>query len=151
MLEVGAVAPDQEIQTHSGFKGQLSHFWKDGPLILFFYPKDNTSICTKEACLLQSQLPKFGEYQAGVLGSSTDSIASHKAFAEGNQIHFPLVADGGGHLARAYLAFRGLLRVSKRVTYVIGPHGLILGRVHHEFSVQPHLEMIQNTLDGVKG
>lgn len=148
MLELGAQAPDMQVQTHLGYAGPLAHFWQKGPLILFFYPKDHTPICTKEACLLQSELAAFDEFDASILGSSTDTLDSHRSFAETQHLSFPLIADKSAILARRYQAFRRLLRVSKRVTYVIGMDGKISGRVHHEFSIQPHLEMIRQTLHG---
>lgn len=150
MLELGTTAPDLEIHAHSGFKGPLSHFWEHGPLVLFFYPKDDTHICTKEACMLQSQMGLFGEFGAQVVGSSTDSIASHQRFAEKHQLQFPLIDDQKGKLARQYQVFRKIFRISKRVSYVIGQTGKIEGRVHHEFSLQPHLDMIQETLERIK-
>lgn len=147
MLELGSPAPDVTVRTHLEFEGPLRTFWKNGPLVLFFYPKDNTSICTKEACILQSHLEAFQSVDATVLGSSTDSLDSHRSFAKSQNLSFPLIVDEKAALAREYDAFRTLLRVSKRVTYVIDPNGIIAGRVHHEFSVQPHLEMIRETLN----
>lgn len=146
MLTVGTAAPDIEIQTHTGYQGPLSHFWQNGPLILFFYPKDQTSICTKQACMMQDNLGEFATFEAEVLGASTDGKASHQAFAEAQGFQFPLIIDKGGQLAKRYQAFRGLLRVSKRMTYVIDQAGIITGCVHHEFSVRPHLEMIRKVL-----
>jgi len=146
MLELGSAAPDMTIRTHLGYEGSMRTFWQDGPLILFFYPKDNTPICTKEACVFQSQLSGFGDLGAQVLGSSTDSLESHRSFANSQNLSFPLIVDEKAALAKKYDAFRSLLRVSKRVTYVIDANGTIVGRVHHEFSVQPHLEMIRQTL-----
>lgn len=149
MLELGTTAPDVSVRTHAGYDGPLSHFWEQGPLILFFYPKNNTHICTKEVCLLQAEYAAFAAFGANVMGSSTDSLASHAEFAEQQNLTFPLVADEKGHLARSFDAFRSLLRVSKRVTYVIGTDGKILGSVHNEFSLQPHLEMIRKVLENL--
>ena len=146
MLNVGESAPNPHIETHLGYQGPLAHFWKDGPLILFFYPKDNTTICTKEACTMQSSLKEFAGFRANVLGSSTDSLESHKAFAAENGLEFPLVADVKGELAKSYKAFRSLFRISKRVTYVINQAGVILGRRGNELSVNAHLDLIRETL-----
>ena len=146
MLEKGVQAPDPDIVTHTGYSGPLSHFWSNGPLILFFYPRDNTSICTKQVCSLQQSFAEFSGFEAGVLGASTGSVASHRGFAEKHALQFPLVADEGGKLARAFGAFRSLIRIAKRVTYVIGQDGAIQGRIHNEFSVPAHLEMVRQVL-----
>ena len=146
MLEIYSKAPDPEIETHDGYTGPLSHYWQDGPLILFFYPKDDTPVCTKQACSMQSSLAEFANAKAKVLGANNGTVEAHKAFAEKNGIEFPLIADHRGELAKAFGAFRSLLRIPKRVTYVIGRQGTILARHHNELRVQPHLEMIEKNL-----
>ncbi len=146
MLKPGTHAPDVEIETHLGYRGPLSHFWRDGPLILFFYPKDNTTICTKQACSLQSSLGEFGSLGANVLGSSTGGVSSHEGFASKHGIAFPLVADEKGKLAKAFEAFRGLIRISKRITYLIDQKGVITASLHNELSVQAHMDMIRKAL-----
>ena len=146
MLPVGVNAPNPEIETHLGYNGPLSHFWQDGPLVLFFYPKDHTRVCTKQACTLQASVAEFGRLGANVLGSSTGSVNSHLSFAEKNGIDFPLIADERGEVAKLFQAFRPLIRISKRITYVIGKDGKIIGNAHHELSVPPHLGMIRETL-----
>ncbi len=146
MLALGEPAPDAQVTTHLGFEGPLRHFWEKGPLILFFYPKDETSICTRQACTLQTSLGEFSRFGATVLGASTGSVESKRAFATKHQLAFPLVADVHGHLARTYEAFRTLIRIPKRITYVIGSDGRISGRCHNELSVPAHLEMIQQVL-----
>ena len=150
MLDIGATAPNPEIETHLGYKGSLDHFWKDGPLILFFYPKNDTMICTKQACSLQESIAQFGEIGANVLGSSTANAASHTAYAGRHNISFPLACDERGDLARAFDAFRSLLRISKRITYVIDSNGRIIGNLHNELSVSAHMEMINKALETVK-
>jgi thioredoxin-dependent peroxiredoxin len=146
MLALGTPAPDAQVITHLGFEGPLRHFWERGPLILFFYPKDETSICTRQACTLQTSLSEFSRCGATVLGASTGSLESKRGFAAKHRLDFPLVADVRGQLARDYEAFRTLIRIPKRITYVIGQDGRIVGRCHNELSVPAHLEMIQQVL-----
>jgi peroxiredoxin Q/BCP len=149
MLAIDEIAPDLQVTTHLGFSGPLSEFWREGNLVLFFYPKDNTRVCTKEACSLQSSLADYGKIGAKVVGASLDSIASHQKFAERNGISFPLISDQGGKLAEAYGALRNmiLMKLAKRITYVIGTDGKIKGRCHDEFKVETHLAMISETLN----
>lgn len=151
MLKVGDEAPDEEIRTWPEYEGPISKYWQDGPLILFFYPMDDTPVCTKQACTLRDNVSEFGKFEASVLGSSTGSTRSHRKFAEKHGLAFPLVADKGSRLAKAYKADRFMLPVSKRVTYVIDSGGTIAGVCHDEGSVKKHLEMIQETLVALKG
>ena len=140
MLKAGTPAPDVDITTHTGYHGKISHYWSQGPLILFFYPKDGTTICTKEACSLQESLSVFNTMSATVLGSSTDSVDSHKKFAASQGLEFPLIADTNAAVAKAYESYRSLLRISKRITYVISQEGLIVGSLHSELSASAHVE-----------
>jgi peroxiredoxin Q/BCP len=146
MLSIGAQAPDLEIITHDGYKGPISYYWQNGPLILFFYPKDNTRVCTKQACTLQSSLSEFSRLEGTVVGSSTGSLESHRRFAKKHGLEFPLVVDQRGRLAKLYKAHRPIIGISKRITYVIAA-GKIIGHHHTELSVDPHLAMIRDTLN----
>jgi len=148
MLSIGDKAPDLDIITWPEYRGPISRLWQSGPLILFFYPMDNTPVCTKQACSLRDNLASFAQFDAGVLGSSTGSLKSHEKFAEKQGLSFPLVADKGSKLAKAYGATRFLVPVSKRITYVIGRDGVIKGVCHDETNVSAHLTMIRETLDG---
>ena len=152
MLAIGSQAPDLEIQTHLGFKGPLRALWEEGPLVLFFYPKDDTRICTAQACTLESKLAEFGKIGVNVLGVSLGNLKSKQRFASKHNLNFPLAVDEKGEIVRAFQSMRSLLimNLPKRITYVIGSDGLIKGRVHQEFNVGDHLNMIWNTLDQLK-
>lgn len=149
MLKPGTKAPDIDITTHTGYHGSLSQFWSEKSLILFFYPKDATSVCTKEACTIQSGLSQFNDLSANVLGSSTDTVKSHEKFAADNNLTFPLIADTNGAVAKAFDAYRSLLRISKRITYVIGSDGIIKAAIHNELNANAHfkesLEALKNS------
>jgi peroxiredoxin Q/BCP len=140
MLKIGSAAPEVTITTHTGYHGPLSKFWEDKSLVLFFYPKDATTVCTKEACAIQNGLDQFNELSANVLGSSTDSVKSHEKFAADNSLAYPLIADTNGEVAKAFDAFRSLLKISKRITYVIGTDGKIKAAVHSELSAHAHFD-----------
>ena len=148
MLEIGEKAPDMDIVTWPDYRGPISAQWQSGPLILFFYPMDNTPVCTKQACTLRDNLASFDRFEANVLGSSTGSLKSHEKFAAKHGLGFPLVADKDSKLAKAYGASRFLVPVSKRITYVIGTDGVIKGVCHDETDVGTHLSMIRETLGG---
>ena len=129
-LKAGEMAPtfalpDQDGKTHAlaEYRGQ----W----VLLYFYPKDDTEGCTKEACMIRDDFPRFQDLQAVVLGVSVDSVASHKKFAEKYSLPFTLLADESKEVVRAY----GVLGLKKfmgreyegthRVSFLIDPEGSI--------------------------
>lgn len=147
MLEVGAEAPDLEITTHDGVSGPLSRFWSSGPLILFFYPKNHTMICTRQNCAMQGSYSQFNRLGVNVLGSSEGSLEGHRAFAEAQNLAFPLVVDEDSKLARAFGVFRPLLGVAKRVTFMLDEQGMVVERIHAELSVDAHLKRARDFAD----
>ena len=121
-LAAGAKAPDFTAKDDAGNTVSLSDF-KGKTVVLYFYPKDNTPGCTKEA---QSFRDSYEEYQGKeivVLGVSMDDEASHKAFKEKYGLPFTLVADPDGAITKAYDVEGG--GYAKRVTYIIDSEGTI--------------------------
>ncbi len=117
--------PDQEGKTHalSGYLGK----W----VLLYFYPKDDTPGCTKEACMLRDALPHFTGLSAAVLGVSVDSVESHKKFAEKYGLPFTLLADPEKHVVNLYSVWGEKQMMgktylgTKRTSFLIGPDGVI--------------------------
>jgi peroxiredoxin Q/BCP len=100
-LHIGDTAPDFTAPTQTGEMLALSAL-RGQNVILYFYPKDDTPGCTKEACAFRDAFPQFKGANALVIGVSQDSVASHKKFAEKYQLNFPLVADLDGAICNAY-------------------------------------------------
>lgn len=92
MLEIGSKAPDFTLKDQDGNERTLSEF-KGKKVILYFYPKDNTPGCTKQACAFGELLPQFTERGAVVIGISKDSVASHKKFVDKFSLPFILLSD----------------------------------------------------------
>ena len=99
LIDPGKKAPDFSLRDQSGKTHRLSDY-AGRPVVLFFYPKDNTPGCTKEACAFQDNLPRFKKGQAAVLGISIQDEASKARFAKKYELSFPLLADAD-HIARA--------------------------------------------------
>ena len=93
--------------------------------MLFFYPKDGTSTCTKEACAFRDAYEQFVEAGAVVIGVSADSLKSHRAFAGQHSLPFYLVSDEDGSLRKAFGVPKTLGLFPGRVTYVIGRGGVV--------------------------
>lgn len=91
-LKVGDKAPAFKLKSQDGKTISLSEL-KGKPVVLYFYPKDDTSGCTKEACNFRDEFPKFGKMKAEILGVSADSVESHKKFAEKYKLPFNLLSD----------------------------------------------------------
>lgn len=92
MIEEGKKAPDFKLKNQNGETITLKDF-RGKNVVLYFYPKDNTSGCTKEACNFRDEFPKFKNVDAVILGVSPDSAASHKKFAEKYDLPFNLLSD----------------------------------------------------------
>ncbi len=123
LLQPGTRAPDFEGTNQDGVPIRLRDF-QGKPVVLFFYPEDDTAGCSREACAFRDDTAAFREIGAVVLGVSVQDEASHRTFREKHHLTFDLVADLDKRITRAYNAL-GLFGVAKRVTYVIGPDGTI--------------------------
>ncbi len=103
-IEVGKPAPDFTLPADSGKIIGLSAL-QGRPVILYFYPKDSTSGCTKEACDFRDAMPDFSSLQAQVIGVSRDSTKSHDSFKTKQSLNFPLASDVEGKVCEAYGAW----------------------------------------------
>src|SRR4051812_12561519 len=124
-VQIGDRAPEFSAITQDGGQVKLSDFLGNRALILFFYPHDGTSICTKEACSFRDSYEKFVEAGAQVIGVSGDSEEAHRAFAQQHRLPFPLIADSDGSLRRLFGVPRTLGLFQGRVTYAIDKEGIV--------------------------
>ncbi len=139
LLPVGAEAPDFESVAHDGTRVRLKEL-RGSPVVLYFYPKDETPGCTAEAEAFRDDSSDLQQLGARVLGVSLDTIESHRQFAEGHELNFPLIADAGGVIAGKYgVSTRS--GFAERVTFIIGPDGTI-ARVFPEVRVSGHSDEV---------
>src|SRR5882672_6031832 len=125
MPKVGDKAPDFSVAASNGTTVQLKDYVGKGPIILYFYPKDDTKGCTAEACGIRDTMDEFKGLDATVLGVSFDSVESHKAFIEKYHLPFLLLADTDKKIAKAYGVADDNSKTAKRVTFVINKAGKI--------------------------
>lgn len=130
MIETGGVAPDFELPDQAGMPVRLSGFRGKRAVVLFFYPKDDTSGCTIEACRFRDEIVRFREAGAEVMGISGDSADSHARFAAKFNLPFTLLSDAGGRVRKLYGVKNTLGIIRGRVTFVIDREGV----VRHVFS-----------------
>lgn len=127
-LSVGTAAPDFTLPDQKGLNHRLSQY-RGQWVVLYFYPKDQTFGCTKEACSFQDSSQDFKKLNAVVLGVSVDSVESHDSFAGAQKLDFPLLADTTKEVSRTY----GVLLpigIANRVTFLLNPEGKIVEKLN---------------------
>ena len=142
----GDTAPDFRLVDQNGTIKSLSDFsgqW----VVLYFYPKDDTPGCTKEACSFRDDLTTLEKLGAKVVGVSVDDSDSHSKFASKYHLPFPLLADSDGKVADSYGALTNLLvlKIAKRYTFLIDPKGKI-AKVYLSVDTSRHSQEIVDDL-----
>jgi peroxiredoxin Q/BCP len=138
---VGDAAPEFELPDASGKRVRLSEFRGKKSVVLYFYPKDDTPGCTKEACSFRDQYEAFKDAGAEVIGVSSDSEASHQKFATKYKLPFTLVADTGGGVRKRYgvpATLPGIL--PGRVTFVIDRDGVVRHVFNSQLQATKHVD-----------
>jgi len=119
---LNAPAPDFTLLDQDGKSHTLSYH-RESWVLLYFYPKDDTPGCTKEACSMRDSLPDFGTLKAKVFGVSVDTVASHKKFADKYQLPFTLLADPEKEVVKLYGVAGPLM--ARRTSFLIDPGGVV--------------------------
>lgn len=145
-LEIGQPAPDFTLPTDGNGSVTLSAL-RGRTVIVYFYPKDSTSGCTKEACGFRDALPDFSAADAVVIGISKDSVASHDKFKAAQNLPFTLASDPEGTVVEAYDSWveksmygRKYMGID-RATFLIDREGVIRG-IWHKVKVPGHVEAV---------
>lgn len=123
---IGNLAPEFELPDQTGQLHSLEDY-RGQWVVLYFYPKDETPGCTKEACEFRDNIFTFRDLNARILGVSLDDVDSHREFAENHSLPFPLLADTEGRAADAYGVKARMLgmTIAKRQTFLVDPDGNI--------------------------
>jgi peroxiredoxin Q/BCP len=149
-IEEGAKAPAFTLPSDSGAKVKLSDL-KGSPVVLYFYPRDDTPGCTKEACAFRDRSKELQKLGARVFGVSTDDVASHVKFRDKYQLNFPLLADVDHEVAEKYGAWREKNMYGKksmgiqRSTYLIDADGKV-AKVWKRVQVEGHDQQVLDAL-----
>ncbi len=153
MLTLNQAAPDFTLSDTQNIAHSLTDYqgkW----LILFFYPKDNTPHCTKEACSFRDDYSQFGDLNAQIIGINTNNNQSHLGFTEKHQLPFTLLSDPQGKVSALYGALfkLGPLKYSKRHSFLIDPKGILV-KIYRDVKAESHTqELLQdlNTLQKIQ-
>ncbi len=122
-IAVGEKAPDFTLPSTKG-EITLSKQWKRGPVLLVFYPGDDTAVCTKQLCNYRDNLDVFSDLDVNVIAINPQSLDSHGSFADKYDLPFPIVSDESGEICRAYGAM-SFLGMAKRALVVVGKDGTV--------------------------
>lgn len=150
MLKEGTEAPGFEAQMSGGETFRLADQRGKKNVVLYFYPKDFTPGCTKEACAFRDNYDELSNYDALIVGVSTDSAESHDKFREHHDLPFPLIPDPEKRLVKMYDADGLLGFTTARVTYVIDKQGVIQRAIRNDFMVGRHLPGVIDALKSIQ-
>ena len=142
VLKVGIKAPSFKLKNQDGKIISIADL-KGKPIVLYFYPKDDTPGCTKEACNFRDEFPKFGKMKAEIIGVSIDSVESHKKFAEKYKLPFNLLSDEKKEVVEKYGVWKEKNMYGKkymgieRTTFIIDTEGKI-NKIFPKVKVEEH-------------
>jgi peroxiredoxin (alkyl hydroperoxide reductase subunit C) len=151
-LPAGDEAPDFSLQSNSGEPVRLSDL-RGRPVVLVFYPEDDSSVCSSQLALYNEAYRMFEEHDAQLLGISVDDLVSHQAFADSLSLQFPLLADDDppGETASAYGVFDEVDQVAERALFVLDAEGIIRWRYVAPRGVNPGANGILEALESLEG
>lgn len=141
-LGVGDRVPPFELPDQKGQVVRFAELLGKGPIVLFFYPKDETPVCTREACSFRDAHEDLQKAGAAVFGISGDSVESHKRFADKHRLQYGLLSDVGDRVRNEIFGVkRGLLGLSPgRATYVIDREGVVRHKYQAHLEAQAHVD-----------
>ncbi len=154
ILTVGSPAPSFSRPANGGRVVSLSDFVDKQPLILYFYPKDDTPGCTKESCGFRDLASEFAELGIAIVGVSLDSVKSHEKFAQKHRLPFPLLSDEDASMSTQFGVYKEKSLYGRRfmgierTTFVIGKDGKIKA-VFPKVRVEGHVEKVLATIDNL--
>ena len=139
-IKVGDQAPDFKLEAESGSTVTLSQFRGVKPVVVYFYPKDDTPGCTTESCAFRDNCEDFQAAGAEVIGISSDSVNSHQRFASKYNLPFHLLSDADSKTRQSYGVPATLGLLPGRVTYVIDKAGIVRHVFNSQFNPKAHVK-----------
>ncbi|NIG56093.1 peroxiredoxin [Chitinophaga sp. Cy-1792] len=145
-IKQGDKVPEFKLQDQDGNTFDLATVLGKQPLVIYFYPKDETSVCTKEACSFRDSYEEFKKLGALVIGISSDNVASHKSFATHHQLPFTLLSDPDQKVRKLFGVPKTFV-IPGRVTYIVDKNGIV---VHTFNSMKDGEKHVTESLDALK-
>ncbi|MGB7393856.1 MAG: peroxiredoxin [Pricia sp.] len=144
-LKVGETIPDFTLKDQNGEDFSIERFKGKKPMVIYFYPKDDTAGCTQEACQFRDAYEDFTDLGAEVIGISSDTEKSHRRFAEKHDLPFTLLADTDKKVRRKFKVEKSLFILPGRETYVVDKQGKIK-MVFNSVSASQHMRRALKSL-----
>lgn len=138
-VTTGTKVPDFELKDQDGHNFKLSDALAKGPVVVYFYPKDDTPGCTKEACSFRDSFEQFKDEGVQVVGISADDVASHKKFAEKYKLPFTLLSDEDNKVRKLFGVPKTMM-MPGRVTYVLDRNGVVVHQFNSMTRAEQHVE-----------
>jgi peroxiredoxin Q/BCP len=145
-LKINNPAPDFKLPATNGQTISLSQDLHGKPCVIYFYPKDFTPGCTKEACEFRDQFATFRNLEVDVLGISRDDVATHIKFKETHQLPFELLSDVTGAVCKAYDALIPIVGIPKRISYLLDASHKIVAVYQNFFGAEEHIRAMLEKL-----
>lgn len=145
-VKVGDKALEFTLPSQMGDDVKLSEFFGIKNVVLYFYPKDETTGCTKEACTFRDNYEELTKLGAEVIGVSGQSVESHKSFASHHGLPFILLSDEGNKVRELYGVPSSMGIIPGRVTYIIDKKGMVRHIFNSQTQAQKHVEEAKKTL-----
>ena len=150
MIQIGDKIPEFTLQNQDGTPVNIMEFIGQKTVVLYFYPKDDTPGCTKEACSFRDQYTVFQDLGCEVIGISSDAPAAHKAFALKYQLPFPLLADEKKEVRTLFGVPKSLFGLLPgRVTYIIDKTGIVRGIFNSQLNATQHIDEALKVVRGL--
>lgn len=140
-LEVGDTIPAFTLKNQEGNNFNIDTYRGKKKMVIYFYPKDDTPGCTKEACKFRDEFEAFTDLDVEVIGISADDVASHQKFAEKYKLPFTLLSDTKNEVRKLFGVPKSMLGLLPgRVTYVIDKNGIIIHIFNSQFGAEKHIK-----------
>jgi thioredoxin-dependent peroxiredoxin len=150
-LKVGDKAPGFSLTDQNGRLFNLENLLLKKALVIYFYPKDETAGCTKQACAFRDHYQDFKDAGAEVIGISSDSAESHGSFADHHKLPFTLLSDSGGEIRKRFGVPADLMGIIPgRVTYIIDKQGVIKYIFNSQIRIDKHISETLRILNDLK-
>lgn len=146
-LQTHTTAPTFSLPDQDGNLRSLDELLENGPLVLFFYPKDHSPGCTKEVCSFRDHYQELRDDGVSVAGVSRDDAKDHRSFRQKHDLPYPLLTDRDGSVHRAYDVAGILGLLSRRVTYLVGTDHKIWMAHEDNFRMQSHVRSVLKHLE----
>ena len=140
-ISIGDSCPHFSLQNQNGETINIKDYIGSKNVIIYFYPKDNTAGCTKEACSFRDAMQDLNNLDCEVFGISADSVASHKAFANQFRLTFNLLSDVGNSVRKSFKVPANLFGlIPGRVTYIVNKEGKVIHIINSQMNPDKHIK-----------